>query len=141
MKRNKVIVKIIVATFIFQLVFCPTIVKAGFWSELFGQADNFIEEGSKPIQVTKPDGNVQNVDAVNKVQLQITASQFFNALLAIGTVLTVIIGGILGIQFMMSSAEDKAKIKEALIPYICGCVVIFGAYAIWRIVTSVLDRI
>ena len=65
----------------------------------------------------------------------------FNVLVALGTVLTVIIGGILGIKFMMASAEDKAKIKEGMIPYATGCVIIYGAFIIWKIIVSVLGAI
>lgn len=42
-----------------------------------------------------------------------------------------IVGTILGIQFMVASAEDKAKVKEAIVPYVVGCIVIFGAFTIW----------
>ncbi|MCI8481836.1 MAG: hypothetical protein HFJ27_01800 [Clostridia bacterium] len=49
------------------------------------------------------------------------------------------IGMYLGIKFMISSAEDKAKVKEALIPYIAGCVVVFGAFTIWRLVILLLS--
>ena len=74
-------------------------------------------------------------------EIKESADTIYNILLAIGVVLAVIIGGILGIQFMISSVEDKAKIKEALIPYVVGCVVIFGAFAIWKIVVGVLNQI
>lgn len=45
-------------------------------------------------------------------------------------------GTIIGIQFIVASAEDKAKLKEALVPYIVGCIVIFGAFTIWSIVVN-----
>lgn len=45
-----------------------------------------------------------------------------------------IVGTIIGIQFLVASAEDKAKMKESLIPYIAGCIVIFGAFTIWSAV-------
>ena len=44
-----------------------------------------------------------------------------------------IIAGILGIKFMIGSAEEKAQIKDALIPFVIGCIVIFGAFGIWKI--------
>lgn len=47
-----------------------------------------------------------------------------------------IVGTILGIQFMIASAEEKAKVKETLVPYIVGCIVIFGAFTIWSIVVN-----
>ena len=50
-----------------------------------------------------------------------------------------IVGTILGIQFMTASAEDKAKVKEALIPFAVGCAVILGAFAIWSAVIDVMQ--
>lgn len=44
-----------------------------------------------------------------------------------------LVGTIIGIQFMVASAEDKAKVKEALVPYVIGCAVIFGAFSIWKV--------
>ena len=42
---------------------------------------------------------------------------------------------------MFAGIEERAKIKEALIPYIVGGVVIFGAFIIWKFVVDVLDQI
>lgn len=50
-----------------------------------------------------------------------------------------IVGTVIGIQFMVASAEDKAKVKEALIPYIIGCAVIFGSFTIWSIAVRLLQ--
>lgn len=47
------------------------------------------------------------------------------------------VGTIIGIQFMLASAEDKAKVKEALVPYVVGCFVIFGAFTIWSTVVNI----
>lgn len=42
---------------------------------------------------------------------------------------------------MVASAEDKAKVKEALIPYVIGCAVIFGAFTIWSIAVNLGQNI
>lgn len=34
---------------------------------------------------------------------------------------------------MMASAEDKAKVKESLLPFVVGCVVVFGSFGIWKL--------
>lgn len=47
-----------------------------------------------------------------------------------------LVGTVIGIQFMVASAEDKAKVKEALIPYVIGCAVIFGAFTIWSMAVN-----
>lgn len=74
-------------------------------------------------------------------RFKINIDTIYNILLTVGIALTVIIGGILGIKFMMASAEDKAKIKEAMIPYVIGCIVIYGAFFIWKIAIIVLSDI
>lgn len=60
----------------------------------------------------------------------------YKLLMAIGIVIMFAVGIVIGIQFMVASAEDKAKVKEALIPYIVGCIVIFGAFTIWSIAVN-----
>ena len=99
------------------------------WGDIFTTGDDFIRKGS--------DG--QNTIDVN--QLRTDASSIFKILSTIGVILSVIIGGILGIKFMLASAEDKAQIKEMLIPYIVGCVVIYGAVTIWMIVVKIMEQI
>lgn len=73
--------------------------------------------------------------------LKTASDTIYNILLTIGIFLAVAIGMYLGVKFMMSSAEDKAKVKEALIPYIAGCVVIFGAFVIWKLAIVLLGGI
>lgn len=48
-----------------------------------------------------------------------------------------LVGTVLGIQFMVASAEDKAEVKKALVPYVIGCIVIFGAFTIWSIAVNI----
>ena len=112
------------------------------WGDVFSLGEKFISEGKNKRPFTDDKGNTIKVENdINENDIQSEASSIFSILLAIGTVLTVIVGGILGIQFMFASIEDKAKIKEALIPYIVGCVVIFGADIIWFLVVNVLNNI
>ncbi len=55
-------------------------------------------------------------------------------------VVAVIVGLIIGIRFMTGGIEEKAKIKELLVPYVAGCIVIFGAFGIWSLVVNVLMK-
>ena len=61
--------------------------------------------------------------------------------MVIGIVLSVIIGGILGIQIMWGSIEQQVKAKEMLMPYVAGCVVIFGAFGIWKICVTIFSQL
>ncbi len=78
-------------------------------------------------------------DPVDQQKMQAISNSLFNILLTIAVILAIIIGLIIGIKFIMSSAEDKANIKQALIPYVAGCVVAFGAFGIWKIVIEILN--
>lgn len=62
----------------------------------------------------------------------------YNALLIIGIIIAVIVGAILGIKFMMGSVGEKADIKKLLVPYVVGCIIVFGAFGIWKLVVTIL---
>lgn len=96
------------------------------FTDIFSDANKFINKGKSG----QDDFDIEN--------FKINIDSIYNILLTIGIALTVIIGGILGIKFMMASAEDKAKIKEAMIPYVIGCIVIYGAFFIWKVVIMVV---
>ena len=76
---------------------------------------------------------------IDEKKLNEASSDIYNTLTSVGMIISVIVGIILGINFMMASAEDKAKVKEALIPYLVGCIVIFGAFGIWKIVVNTFN--
>lgn len=107
------------------------------WGSIFDKADEFVNKG-KPTKSEKTDDDTINID---EGKLKKNLAQIFNILSTIGVILSVVVGGILGIKFMMASAEDKAQIKEMMVPYIVGCAVIFGAFAIWKFVVSMLAAV
>lgn len=94
---------------------------------IISDSDQFLGKGSSVEQTLGAEGNEQ---------LKNTSNDLFKLLTAIGIVVMFIVGTIIGIQFMIASAEDKAKVKEALVPYIVGCIIIFGAFTIWSIVVK-----
>ena len=72
----------------------------------------------------------------NKIEpkmIQNLSNTIYNILLVVGIVIAVIIGAVIGIMFITGSVEQKADVKKLLIPYIVGCVVVFGSFAIWKI--------
>lgn len=52
----------------------------------------------------------------------------------IGSVISVIVLIILGIKYMMGSAEEKAEYKKTLLPYIIGAALVFAASTIASVV-------
>ena len=58
----------------------------------------------------------------------------------IGIAVAVTMAGILGIRFMTGGIDEKAEVKKLVIPYIVGCIIIFGAFAIWEIATILIGN-
>lgn len=99
-----------------------------------GILGNIFNQGEKWLQNGKLQSTGSSFANVNQ-----TINDIYWILFPIGVVVTVIIGGVLGIKFMMASAEDKAKIKESLVPYVVGCIVIYGAFGIWKICIEIFS--
>ena len=86
--------------------------------------------GVTPDQLTgTPPTSNDIIDLGNKV---------IGILQTIGTVLSVVILVILGIKYMMGSAEEKAEYKKTMIPYIMGAAFIFLAPTIANVVYNFL---
>lgn len=123
---QKIILKIltIISIFIIISIFPSNIVNAT-WVD---DADSFLSSANEDMQV-------------DQSKLKSASDSIYNIVTSIGMVASVVVGIILGIKFMMESAEDKANVKEGLIPYIVGCIVVFGAFGIWKIVISTFSGI
>ena len=78
---------------------------------------------------------------IDTAQLQSVSSNLFNIFVEVGVALAVIVGLVIGIKYMYSSVDQKAEIKKILVPYLVGCVVIFGALGIWKFVVTLLQTV
>ncbi len=96
--------------------------------------DDVISDGDSFIGLGKED----RIDVSN---LRTFSRNIYNILLTIGIAVAVIFGSIIGIKYMLGSVEEKADIKSLLIPYIAGCVIIFGSFAIWKLVVTILQGV
>lgn len=115
--------KVFLILLIITLLICSTsIVQARSISDIIKGADDFVSGGS---------------DKISGDKLKELSDIIYNVLLIIGTVIAVIIGAVLGIQFITGSVEQKAKVKDSLIPFVVGCVIIFGAFGIWKLVVQI----
>ena len=94
-------------------------------SGVISGGDSFIQAGKN--------GSAQ----IDKGSLQNASSSIYNILLICGVIIAVLIGSIMGIKFMIGSVEEKAEIKAALVPFAIGCIVVFGAFGIWKIVVTI----
>ena len=56
----------------------------------------------------------------------------------IGSIASVIVLIILGIKYMMGSAEEKAEYKKTLLPYVIGAALVFAASTIASVIFGVV---
>ena len=135
MKKTKgIFLKVLIITVLLQFLILSGSVEAGFWSDIFQYGDEFLEKGEVMDRADKTSG-------VNDDNVKEIVNDIYNILFPLGVVVTVIVGVVLGIKFMLASAEDKAKIKESMIPYVMGCVVIYGAFGIWKVCIQIFSTL
>lgn len=60
-------------------------------------------------------------------EIQSAGNSIISILQTVGVVLSVVVLMIIGIKYMMGSAEEKAEYKKTMIPYIVGAALIFAA--------------
>lgn len=58
----------------------------------------------------------------------------------VGIVVSVVVLVVLGIKYMMGSAEEKAEYKKTLMPYIIGAGLVFAASGIANIVYTFMQK-
>ena len=80
-------------------------------------------------------GEVTGADATAKVTgIDTLGNNIVKILQTVGVVLSVIILIVLGIKYMMGSAEEKAEYKKSMMPYVIGAALIFAASALAQVI-------
>lgn len=130
-KVLKVMIKIILLMLIIQTIYISK-TEALSLDGIFKTGDNFINEGKTESQKN---------EAINYEEFRLTTNNIGSVLTTLGIVLAVIIGGILGIQIMWGSIEQQVKAKEMIMPYVVGCIVIFGAFGIWKLAVTIFPQL
>lgn len=57
-----------------------------------------------------------------------------NILQVVGIVIAVVVILVIGIKYLIGSAEEKAKYKETMIPYVVGALLVFAGTSIVKVV-------
>lgn len=125
-KYKKLLINIMVIFIILFNLFIPN-AYAGPLQDIMNRAENFVNDGESG-------GNVINNDALKE-----GSNTLYNILLVIGIAVAFIWGIVLGIQFVTGSLGEKADVKKNLIVYVIGCIIIFGAFGIWRLLLQLLQ--
>ena len=82
----------------------------------------------QPNQIKAPDSVTGSDEIVN------VGNTMVGILQTVGIILSVVMLIILGIKYMMGSAEEKAEYKKTMIPYVVGAALIFAASALAQVV-------
>lgn len=125
-KYKKLLINIMVIFIILFNLFIPN-AYAGLLQDIMNRAEGFVNNGENG-------GNVINNDALKE-----GSNTLYNVLLVIGIAVAFIWGIVLGIQFITGSLGEKADVKKNLIVYLVGCVIIFGAFGIWKLLLQLLE--
>ena len=75
-----------------------------------------------------------NTDAQGTNEITYVGNSVIGILQVVGIVLSVIVLIVLGIKYMMGSAEEKAEYKKTMMPYIVGAALIFAASAFAQVI-------
>ena len=90
-----------------------------------------------PNQITvKDDSAVNGVNDITNI-----GQNVLTLINAVAIVIAVVILVVLGIKYMMGSAEEKADYKKSMIPYLVGAVLIFAASTITGIVYDMANAL
>lgn len=124
--KKKLLISLFLFLFLIIIIIYPNVVKAITIDGIMSGADSFVDIGSSST-------------TIDQNQLHETSNFIYNILLGFCMVIAVVVGMILGIKYMIASSEDKAEIKETLIPYTVACAITFGAFTIWKIVINIIQ--
>ena len=81
-------------------------------------------------------GGGASVDSINNV-----GNQIIQIVSTIGSIASVIVLVVLGLKYMMGSAEEKAEYKKTLLPYIIGAALVFAASTIASVIFNFASTI
>ena len=83
---------------------------------------------------------VQPVDVAGTEKVKSVGNQIVGIIQTVGVIASVIILMVLGIKYMMGSAEEKAEYKKTLLPYIIGACFVFGASTLTGIIYNFIGN-
>lgn len=97
------------------------------WGTIQKEAKGFIERGGKgEIDIEKATSDLLPLARI---------------LMGIGVITLLITGMIMGVKYMLSGADEQAKMKEKLVWYVVAAAFIFGSVGIYNVVVGVLNSL
>lgn len=124
-------VKIILITILFIMLFC-TFYNNIVYADPPTQAQHFNPDLYKPNTTTS-----SNDESV----LKNIGNHIIAPMRVMGSFVSVFALVLIGIKYMLGSVEEKAEYKKTLVPYIIGCIMVFGIINILGIIYDISIQI
>ena len=149
MKKKNIIIILIFSLMITLIFMIPTITKAKdvIYKEPTVNTSGTDKDGLDDMIKDAEDFEKREIEDKNLVlvddpgKLSDFSSSLYTILVVAGTAVTVIIGVVLGIKYMVGSVDEKAEYKKMLLPYLAGCIAIYGSLGIWQLAIKILGNI
>lgn len=110
-------------------VYSTTCMADGSLDDVMNNGNSFLNAGS------------ESSTMIDQNDLKSLSNFISGVLLTIAIGVTVITGAIMGLNFITQSIEEKAKVKESMVPWIIGIIVSFGAFTIWEVAVNLFQSL
>lgn len=110
-------------------VYSTTCMADGSLDDVMNNGNSFLNAGS------------ESSTMIDQNDLKSLSNFISGVLLTIAIGVTVITGAIMGLNFITQSIEEKAKVKESMVPWGIGIIVSFGAFTIWEVAVNLFQSL
>ena len=110
-------------------VYSTTCMADGSLDDVMNNGNSFLNAGS------------ESSTMIDQNDLKSLSNFISGVLLTIAIGVTVITGAIMGLNFITQSIEEKAKVKESMVPWVIGIIVSFGAFTIWEVAVNLFQSV
>ena len=110
-------------------VYSTTCMADGSLDDVMNNGNSFLNAGS------------ESSTMIDQNDLKSLSNFISGVLLTIAIGVTVITGAIMGLNFITQSIEEKAKVKESMIPWVIGIIVSFEAFTIWEVAVNLFQSL
>lgn len=110
-------------------VYSTTCMADGSLNDVMNNGNSFLNAGS------------ESSTMIDQNDLKSLSNFISGVLLTIAIGVTVITGAIMGLNFITQSIEEKAKVKESMVPWVIGIIVSFGAFTIWEVAVNLFQSL
>ncbi|MGN1297326.1 MAG: pilin [Clostridia bacterium] len=81
-----------------------------------------------------------NDNMINTGDIKGFSASIINVVSIVGSAAAIITLIILGVKYMMGSAEEKAEYKKTLLPYVIGAAMVFGASLLTGVIYNFMNQ-